>query len=99
MKTHSHVYSSSRCRPYDMQARDEHFPKLLHLNIRAQKNEYSNIRLFMLGLMRKTLFLISKFLSWISEQVMISRYSTMFYNNVTLYRKVLFGWKHGKKNF
>ncbi len=73
-----------------MQAREEHFPKILHLNIRAQnKNEYSNIRLFMLGLLRKTLFLITKFLSRFLNKLMIRRYSTMFYNNVTLYRKVL----------
>ncbi len=57
-----------------------------------QKKLHSNIRLFKLGLMRKTLFLI-KFLSWFLNKLLISRYTTMFYNNVTLYRKVLFWLK------
>ncbi len=57
------------------------------------KNKYSNICLFKLGLMRKTLFFISKFLSQFLNKLMISHYSTMFYNNVTLYRKVLFWLK------
>ncbi len=40
--------------------------------------------------MRKTLFLIIKLSSRFLNKLMISLYSTMFYNNVTLYRKVLF---------
>ncbi len=42
--------------------------------------------------MRKTLFLITKFLWQFLNKLMISRYS-MFYNNVTLYRKDLFWLK------
>ncbi len=47
--------------------------------------------------MRKTLFLIIKFLSRFLNKLMISRYTTMFYNNVTLYRKVLFWLKTCKE--
>ncbi len=43
--------------------------------------------------MRKTLYLIIKFLSRFLNKLMISRYTTMFYNNVTLYCKVLFWLK------
>ncbi len=43
--------------------------------------------------MRKTLFLITKFLSRFLNKRMISRYLTMFYNSVTLYHKVLFWLK------
>ncbi len=46
--------------------------------------------------MRNTLFLIIKFLSRFLNNLMISRYSTMFYN-VTLYRKVLFWLKTCKQ--
>ncbi len=56
--------------------------------------------------MRKKLFLIIKFLSRFLNKLMISRYTTMFYNNITLYRKVLFWLKtceqkkiHKKKAF
>ncbi len=63
----------------------------LHSNISAHKER--NIRLFKWGLMRKTLFLIIKFLSQFLNKLMISLYTTMFYNNVTLYRKVLFWLK------
>ncbi len=46
--------------------------------------------------MRKTLFLITKFLSQFLNKLMISRYS-IFYNNVTLYRKDLFWLKTCKQ--
>ncbi len=39
---------------------------------------------------QKTLFWITKFLSRFLNKLMISCYTTMFYNNVTLYLKVLF---------
>ncbi len=67
------------------------FPKKLHSNIRAHKK--TNIRIFKWGLMRKTLFLIITFLSQFLNKLMISSYTTMFYNNVTLYCKVLFWLK------
>ncbi len=47
--------------------------------------------------MRKTLFLISKFLSRFLNKLIISRYSTMIYNNVTFYIKVLFWLKTCKQ--
>ncbi len=48
--------------------------------------------------MRNNAFLIIKFLSrFLSNKLMISRYSTMFYNNVMLYRKVLFWLKTCKQ--
>ncbi len=72
---------------HPLATRDGHFPNILHWNILAHKNEYSNIRLLKLGLMRKKLFRITKFLSRFLNKLMISHYSTMFYNNVTFYRK------------
>ncbi len=61
----------------------------------------SNILLFKLG-MRNTLFLTIKFFLsrflMIMKKLMISRYTTMSYNNVTLYRKVLFWLKTCKLN-
>ncbi len=40
------------------------------------------------------LFLITKFLSRFLNKLMISRYTSVFYNNVTLYRKILFWLKN-----
>ncbi len=54
---------------------------------------YSNICLFKLDLMRKTLFLITKILARFLNKLMIRGYSTMFYNNVAIYCKVLFWLK------
>ncbi len=54
---------------------------------------YSNICLFKWDSMRKTLFLITKILARFLNKLMIRGYSTMFYNNVAIYCKVLFWLK------